>query len=265
MVCAGRAYWAGMAGLETFGLSGILVTTGVFFRLHGGRARSRAALWGGAPLRTVGELPQGERTAVCGAATSPWTGNGPVSGRPCLFYHHVLERLDVRGSGSSRRREWRLVVDSLWGGFFVADGPGRVLVLPRGATMASYPHEKRSSKGLGLVEGDERSVERRFEEGDRVFAVGTPRSLTEAVERLRARPEEAALPPELVKAMVKAAEDGDPTLCLFADGGPFVVGAGEHGAWLAGVRSSGDSGVVGGYVLVGTGLLLFVAALFGLL
>lgn len=254
-----------MEGLEPIGLSGILVTAGVFARLYGGRARSRAALWGTAPLLAAGSLPQGERAAVCGTATSPWTGNGPVSGRPCLFYHHVMERLDDRGTGRSRGKEWRLIVDSLWGGFFVADGSSRVLVLPRGATMASYPHERRASTGLGLVEGDERSVERRFEEGDRVFAVGTPRSLTEAVARLRERPEEAALPPELVQAMVKAAEDGDRSLCLFADGGPFVVGAGDHAVWLSGVRSSGDSAVVGGYFLVGSGLLLFAAAVCGLI
>ncbi len=156
------------------------------------------------PTAKVRSMPMG-RVEVFGRAQEKAELRAPISRRPCVYYRYRVE--ERRGSGKNRR--WATIdsgESSAWG-FYLEDETGRVLVVPRGATI-TVATDLRLCRGgvLGGLEKDHpgldlsrwehqgwlgrrrrRYTEWRIEPGDNVFVLGTAQERPGLVGERRAR------------------------------------------------------------------------------
>lgn len=85
------------------------------------------------PRLTLGELPEGKRARIVGAAqVLDKSLEAPLTGRPCVYYVATVE--EVRGSGDSPTVP-ALIREERGVPFAVDDGTGRVIVDPEHATV----------------------------------------------------------------------------------------------------------------------------------
>ncbi|MBI3296870.1 MAG: hypothetical protein HYZ75_01810 [Elusimicrobia bacterium] len=244
-----------------------LIASGLACVGYGLIVSRRSSTLASVPLVGTRELVGGELAVVTGTAASAHEASAPASGKPCLFYEHIRERLRVRvrGGDNINTRYWDEVERTHWGAFYVEDAGGRALVVPRGARLESLAHEEKRQSGSGFADGDERSFERRIDAGDAVCVLGRAHTLHELVAALRARPEMSALPSGLVEEIMAAAADDRAARCFFEDGADFVVSGKGYAELRTGLESASGFWLSTGAGLAGLSALVFLAWFFGLI
>ncbi len=233
-------------------------------------ARGRRDQLAGIKEVPLADLELGRTVGVSGVADAPAPLASPVSNTPCVFYE---KQVDVQYTSAPRAEDagdalamgltmagklaWvRESVDHA-GGFFLMDGGAKAFVFPRGAKLRIASEHQNSMQDPN-VDVTRRITERFIPQGQTVCVIGRPRRLEEA---LAAIERDIALPPETLRRLAEAG----PIPCFFDDGaGTFMVADMAFSDLRADAAESVDSLFWAGLAMLGMGLFLVVAIVFGL-
>jgi len=210
----------------------IVLAVGLF---KGARARSVS----GWARTAVGSLKEREPQMFTGKARSAVAVNSPVTQTPCAFYLETVE--EYTGGRSSG---WQIIDQKPYGGFYVDDGTGKVLVLPRaGCLDLLKPEITGASDGIPM-DSYTRSTRRREQfiaAGEDVTVMGTPVPLGNLLGVLRGGVG-LQLPPELMSELLALEKEKGPTalLCLYGPGLNTVADA-SYEDYVASAKSSSST------------------------
>lgn len=223
---------------------------GVVMLVMGLLKRGRAQAWRQIPCRPVNALEGGERQFMTGKAHSPVSLTAPVSKAACVFYRERVERRQQ--NYSNRHSYWVTEADNARGGFYVNDGTGAALVVPRAAGLDLSKPEIEESDGLPLPGGNPGEVRRTeliISENETVTVLGAPRPLGELMAYLR-RYCDQSLPSDLLAELTRL--ELDPAAaglrCFFGDGVERLSDQ-PYEVYVEGTASSGASLIQLGLVL----------------
>lgn len=251
-----------MNNLESLALPAVGLFAGLIMLaiglLNGAKARSVSG-W----LRTpVGSLKEREAQMLTGKARAAVAVNSPVTQTPCAFY---LETVEEYTSGS-RSSGWRIIEHRPYGGFYVDDGTGKVLVLPGAGCLDLLKPEITGASDGVPADTYTRSTRRRehiIAAGEDVTVMGTPVPLGNLMGVLRSGVE-YQLPPELMAELLALEKEKGPTaiLCLYGPGLNTVADA-AYDDYVASAKSSSSTFLQLGAIVTAVALAIILHTLKG--
>lgn len=224
---------------------------------------SRARAVSGWPRTPVGSLKEREPQMFTGKARSAVTVNSPVTQTPCAFYLETVEE----HSGGGRSSGWRIIDQKPYGGFYVEDGTGKVLVLP-GAGCLDLLKPEITGASENISEDVYRRSTRRREQfivaGEDVTVIGTPVPLGNLLGVLRGGAG-MQLSPELMAELLALEKEKGLTaiLCLYGSGLRTVADA-SYEDYVANAKSASSTYLQIGAIITVVTLVIILYTLKGL-
>ena len=239
-----------MENIESLALPAVGLFVGLIVLVVGLFKSSKARAAAGWARTRVGALKEKEPQMFTGKARSAFTVNSPVTQTPCAFYLETVEE----HSGGGRSSGWQIIEQKPYGGFYVDDGTGKVLVLPGAGCLDLLKPEITGVTESVSADVYMRSTRRREQfiaAGEDVTVMGTPVPLGNLIGALR-NGVGMQLPPELMAELLALEKEKGPTalLCLYGPGLNTVADA-SYEDYLANAKSSSSTYLqIGGIITV---------------